>query len=154
MELKLLNKGYMPARPWKRALALIIDIVVLDFFVFSGFGSAVRGIVSYDSMLSSPEIRLRVILIGFIMLFFAYIYFSSLEYLLGQTIGKYILDIYVVDKSSARLPLGKALLRNICLIPVFPFYFLIFIDAAYFLIKSKRVSDAFAGTEVVEKVHY
>ena len=141
------------ASPWKRAFAFLIDFFIVDIFIFGAYSGIIDNNYSFSSIFNNG-FSANILLVAFFMLFFSYVYFFSLEYILGQTIGKYILGLYVVDNGFNSISFGQALLRNIELLPVFPFYLFAFIDFFYFLAKSKRTLDFLSRTDVIEKGIY
>jgi uncharacterized RDD family membrane protein YckC len=123
------------AKPWKRLLAWLIDQVML---------SALVSLPVY-LMLGEPYPYVRTLEISMLA---SLVYFTSLEGMLGRTVGKLVLSITVYGENGRRVGFSKALLRRIGLVtPVLGFF-----DAAAILAtpKRQRLFDVIAGTVVVE----
>ena len=80
---------------------------------------------------------------------------SCAEGLLRQSIGKIFTNIYVVSETK-ELKLWQLLVRNLFLIPFFPFVLLWIVDPAFmfFTKDNKRLSEILSKTKVVEKYQY
>ncbi|MBI4738492.1 RDD family protein [Candidatus Woesearchaeota archaeon] len=153
-----------PAVLWKRALAFIIDLFVIDLFIFSSFrqillsslGSSAGFSATYHFLLSNSEIRRALLYVFILVSLFVLSYFILLEYLTGQTIGKMIVNILVVsvrDPNRAGTPgFLQCLVRSIFLFPVVPFIILWLIDPIYYLFnKDQRFLEYLSQTRVVER---
>jgi uncharacterized RDD family membrane protein YckC len=95
-----------PAGFWIRAVALLIDglvcvLVRLSLEVVAGrmWGREIDGSALLQSM------------IGLFTLLFTALYATVLHALDGQTLGKLVVGVRVVDVTGGRLPFGAALLR-------------------------------------------
>ena len=96
-----------PAGFWIRGVALVIDFVIFSLVQTSltGLARLVGGLDADESMSVAP-------LVGFFTLLFAALYTSALHAMCGQTIGKMLVRIRVVDVDDGEVPpFGAALLR-------------------------------------------
>ena len=96
-----------PAGFWIRGVALVIDFVIFSLVQMSltGLARLVADLDPEESMSVAP-------LVGFFTLLFAALYTSALHAMGGQTIGKMIVGIRVVDVDDGELPpFGAAFLR-------------------------------------------
>jgi len=124
---------------WKRAGAMLIDflaiILLFYFIIFTNF---------FDN---------RVLFTGY--LYLAYlsplIYLVALESIYGQTAGKMLLKIKVIQKSGKKASFGKCFLRNLLrLVDMLPAFYLIGILLIVFTDKKQRLGDLATGTVVVD----
>ncbi len=149
-----------PALVWKRMLAFLIDIIILEFIVFSPFSSLMQQIFGggkfslskYSYIAGSPEKMQAMILIALFATLLALIYFSVIEYKLNQTPGKIIMGIYIIS-SSRDLRYWQCLVRSLFIIPIFPFILLWVIDPIYALFNkdNQRLFELLSKTKVVER---
>ncbi len=76
-------------------------------------------------------------------------YFTALEYKIGQTFGKMLLNLYIgnLKDKKKRASLGQIFVRNLTK----PFPVVLAIDTAYmFFVRGRqRLFEKFSGTEVV-----
>ncbi|PIN87173.1 hypothetical protein COV19_01115 [Candidatus Woesearchaeota archaeon CG10_big_fil_rev_8_21_14_0_10_44_13] len=155
-----------PASIWKRMLAFAIDILLIDMVLFWPFENLFERIMPLDYkslsdirslagvFSSSPEMMGTVTLITISMGALAVLYFALMEYKLGQTIGKMLLNIYVISerKDEKTMTLWQALLRSIIWLPAFPFIIFWIIDPLYALLNqnSQRLLEYASKTRTVE----
>lgn len=95
-----------PGGFWRRALALVVDLAVFVLVQFS-FGY-VAGRIWGAGIDDVPEFHVTVVL--FTLLFTA-VYTTALHAHGGQTIGKALAGVRVMDVQGRPLPAGAALLR-------------------------------------------
>lgn len=156
-----------PASIWKRVIAFLIDILFIDLVLLWPFESLFKrfmpegytGINSIRSMqeffLTSPELTRLVTVATVAMGMLIVLYFTLMEYRLGQTIGKMLMKIRVVsEKNSGKDPVKpwQALLRSIIWLPMFPFIVFWVIDPLYVFLNqnSQRLLEYASRTRTVE----
>ncbi|MFO8016195.1 MAG: RDD family protein [Candidatus Woesearchaeota archaeon] len=153
-----------PATAWKRVLAFMIDFIIIDLVLFWPFESIIRdllpvgsGISAVESMVSSsPEMMAGLTIISVLLGIIAILYFTAMEYVLGQTPGKMVLGLYVKDLSGGKPKKGiekwQALVRSIIWIPVFPFIILWVLDPVYALFnqQNQRLFESISRTSTLE----
>lgn len=151
-----------PALLWKRIIAFIIDIAILDMIFSFAFGwlisSSSSGNMSFSqtyemmkSAAGSSELK-TVFLIIFLL---AFVYFYKLEKRYGQTIGKKLLNIYVVS-TKEKFIWWQAFLRNIGLLPLL-FLPIILLADPFFMAFSRTgqtLSEILSQTKSVEVFKY
>ncbi|MEK6955686.1 MAG: RDD family protein [Nanoarchaeota archaeon] len=140
---RMLNREYS-ASLWKRALAYLIDSIILNFVVVLQFDG------SFSQLkLLKPEINTGIIMASLIIIVLQLLYFTILEYKLQQTIGKAILNLYVKSTLNGELKFTQVLLRNITK----PFGIILLIDVIYMIYKkgNQRLFEVLSNTQVVEK---
>ena len=147
----------MPASLWKRAVAFIIDLLVIELviaFPFRNILDKIMPIISikdaYSYLQSHPDISIKMNIVAIIIGLLALLYFAVIEYKTQQTIGKMFMNIYV--KSTAKkLAFWQCLARNMLFIMVFPFILLWIIDPlfAVFTREHRRLSEILSKTMVV-----
>ncbi|MBU0461853.1 MAG: RDD family protein [Nanoarchaeota archaeon] len=130
-----------PAAIWKRALAFVIDLLLIDFIVIGPFKDVILSLAGYSTkqtwgmILTEPNNMASIMLIFALVSILALLYFVLTEYVLGQTIGKIIMKIRVVSLVPDRPwpGFGSCLIRSLFIIPVAPFYFLWIIDPIFMM---------------------
>lgn len=121
---------------WRRAIAVIIDIVLIGIVT-----SILNGI------LAQARLGLLASLVGIVITFGYYIY---LEGTYGQTIGKMALDIVVVTEDGDPIEYGPAAIRTILrIIDALPVFYLIGIILVLVTDRKQRLGDIAADTVVV-----
>jgi len=145
-----------PASVLKRILAFIFDIILLEFIVVFPFRKIFLSQIPMDSITETadffainPETTTTLYISSGIVAALAIIYFSVLEWRFQQTVGKMLFGLYVTDK---KLNLMQCVLRNIFLVPFFPFI-LLWITEPLFMFFNKehqRLLEIFTKTKVVE----
>lgn len=148
-----------PALLWKRIAAFAIDIIILGLFVFVPFRGVFAASMEEASFMASlKSITSNDELIGeftpyyIAMSLLTFLYFFILESKMRQTIGKKILNLYIVS-DYGEIKKWQAFVRNLLFIPVFPFDWLMIIDPVFMFFKSsnQRLSEILSKTRVVEK---
>lgn len=163
--------------PCKRCLAFLIDMIIVNLIFIQPLMINVQNMLPEDIVeLSFAELReviesnaalaqqLNNLSILAIVLVLAY--FILLEYIAHRTIGQYILRLRVVayahtlslrlDKKKLVKPLAlkplllQVIIRNICLVPLFPFILLWFIEPVWLFWKKTTLLDYYTNTAVVE----
>lgn len=121
---------------WRRAVAVIIDIVLL-------------GIVT--SILSGILVRAGLPAVGGLTsLLISFAYYIYLEGNYGQTIGKMALDIVVVTEDGDHIDYRPAALRTVLrIVDVLPVLYLVGIVAVLLTDRKQRLGDMVADTVVV-----
>ena len=148
-----------PSLIWKRIAAFFIDILIINFVVLIPFRRLFSGIIPKDysflqsySLLSSASSH-AVLLnsVSIAISIFVILYFYLLERRTGQTIGKALMNIYVIGDGKAVKP-WQILARSMFFIPVFPFFLLWVIDplTMFFTRTNQRLSEILSKTRVVE----
>jgi uncharacterized RDD family membrane protein YckC len=151
----------------RRLLAFIADILILDFFVLDPFRSLFRSSLPsgnfteiYNFIMNNQAFMGQVYVSSVFMALVTIVYFAVMEWKFGQSLGKMIFRIYVVAEAGGRgrkpaegITFWQSLLRNLYLVPLFPFYLLIVIDPVYmfFNTKNQRLSEVLSRSIVVEK---
>ena len=108
---------HIPAPLWKRLLAYIVDALIIGFFVdvsFIGLSKKALGDLSEKTFLSAaiPEITSLIIIMTLVSVILSLLYWSVLEYKLGQSLGKMLFGLYVASETK-KLTFVQTLVRNI-----------------------------------------
>ena len=148
-----------PALIWKRIVAFLIDIFILALFVFLPFRGVFAGSMreasfmeSLKNIASNGEFIKEFIPYYIAMSLLTFLYFFILESKMQQTIGKKIMNLYIVSDNN-QIKKWQAFVRNLMFIPVFPFDWLMIIDPVFMFFKSsnQRLSEILSKTRVVER---
>lgn len=141
----------------RRVLAFLIDM--LAGFAVLGTVAAVcllvfglLAVAEETAKTGPPEMSLALLMvfgIGFVasLALLSIVYFPVLEWRFGQTLGKYLLGIYVVGEDGLRPSLPATIVRRI---PFFLEFFWIDAIVAFFTERNQRAFDLVARTVVVE----
>ena len=146
-----------PATLWSRIGAFLIDLMVLDLVLGNSLQSILASIVpagdfkgafAYVQAHSQAAVSLSLVMISFGIL--ALLYFSFLEYKLGQTIGKIFMRIKV-ESLTKKAGFFSYLVRNMCLLLIFPFNLLLIIDPLFMLFsrEGRRLGEILSKTRTI-----
>ncbi|MFP4111545.1 MAG: RDD family protein [Candidatus Woesearchaeota archaeon] len=169
------KKNYLvPASPLKRFAALVIDIFLLNFVVISPFSGVLRRIIpteniSYEWILANSEVTSIIYVLMFFIALLSLLYFAVLESRLGQTLGKMMMNIHVINLSDLirsgekqktkaksiserKISFFQAVIRNLFVFPFFPFALLWIIDPAFMIFSKngQRLSERLSKNMTVE----
>jgi uncharacterized RDD family membrane protein YckC len=167
MDLKLPEKRVFigPATLWKRMLAFILDLIILDFFVVAAFRGVMTrvagdttGFMATVRKLGENSLQLQAITMMFmIIVMLAMTYFVLLQYATGQTLGCMLLSIHIVfaqgENEFERPRFWQCLVRNLFMIPTLTFVLLWAAEPVYFFAarKGQRLTEWMSRTKVVEQ---
>lgn len=141
----------------RRVLAFFIDMLVglAVFGTVAGMGLLIFGLLAVGEELTKtgpPQMTMASLVVvgaGFVasLALLSIAYFPVLEWRFGQTLGKYLLGIYVVGEDGLRPSLPATIVRRI---PFFLEFFWIDAIVAFFTERNQRAFDLVARTVVVE----
>jgi uncharacterized RDD family membrane protein YckC len=144
---------------WKRIGAFVVDVLIVYVIVLFALGDKILPAVddaasfaeTYAAMAESPGIADGV---SFIFSILMLVYYILLERKFGQSIGKMVVNIYVVPSLPDKQAVStlQHIGRSMFLIPMFPFMLLWLIDpiAMLFTKDNQRISEKLSNTKVVE----
>jgi uncharacterized RDD family membrane protein YckC len=148
-----------PALIWKRVLAFLADILVLNLVVFFPFKKILSKMIpdlksyseAYNFILANQSYSKVIVLVSVVMALFAILYFVLLQYKLKQTIGMMLFNISVISEIK-KLSVLQCIIRSIFLIPIFPFFLLWIIDPLFMIFTktNQRLSEVLSKTKTVE----
>ncbi len=143
-----LSTKNLPAAFWKRVLAYVIDMLIINLIIISPFEGFFRKFEKTSALFFKTQVNKNFLMITLVIVLLTLAYFVLLEYLTKQTIGKMVLNIYV-GSIIKELSLQQVVLRNITK----PFSIVLLIDIIYMFFKktNQRLFEVFSGTIVVEK---
>lgn len=126
---------------FERVVAFLIDVV--------GF-SILFGFLSNLLLLVSETLGLLVGSLSVPLLFAYFIYFEA-EY--GQTIGKMVMNVVVVDESGGSIGYRDSAIRTLLrIVDALPAFYIVGLVAIYFTDRNQRLGDLVADTVVVKAV--
>ena len=141
---------------WKRTLAFLIDILIINAVILSPFRAAINSLLPEPgstsemiSFLTSTDLPASLYIIAFSISLLIYLYFVLMDFKIGQSVGKVVMKLSVKPKD---LKLWQCLVRNLELIPFFPFAILMFLDPIFLIFKGYRLSEHLAKTATIEQV--
>lgn len=147
-----------PALLWKRFAAFFIDLLILFLVVFIPFRSFISSTIPENysfsdayELLSANQDIYYLIPVYIVMLLLVFLYFFMLEKKMSQTIGKKLMNLYIVSDTT-ELKKWQVLVRNMLFIPIFPFDLLLIIDpiSMLFTRTNQRLSEILSKTRVIE----
>ena len=140
--------SFQLAGPVVRCLAWIVDFIAI-MAISQGFRilGGIAGIISEDLASAVATIGYFVVSLG---------YGIACEWLWrGQTIGKRLVHLRVMDAHGLRLQFHQVLLRNLLRsVDMLPGFYLVGGLACYFSSRAQRLGDLAANTIVVHAVKY
>lgn len=141
-----INTKAIPASLWKRAVAYIIDIAILDLIIAFPFRDHFKEytFTTFQDILNASNDQTLATL-AFALGIFSLLYWVILEYNVHQSLGKMFMNIYVAPQETTLL---QIIVRNITKV----FQAALFVDVLYMLFKRghQRLFEIFSRTEVVE----
>lgn len=152
-----------PALVWKRVIAFIIDMLIINLVVLFPFRSIFEGILpedysfseAYKFLSSSTNYTSFLTSVSLIMSVLIILYFYMMERKMSQTIGKMLMKVYVASDNKD-LKAWQLLARNLVFIPIFPFILLWILDPLFmfFTKTNQRLSEILSKTKVMEKYSF
>lgn len=145
---------FQPANIGSRAVAVLIDtlIITITLIVFFLLGFLVIDGMEGIFHIGQSEFFILALII---IIFFAisYGYYIFFEYFTsGQTPGKKVAGIRVIQENGHSITLLASILRNLMrIIDYLPSFYFLGILMIYFHSKNKRLGDLVAGTVVVHE---
>jgi len=148
------------AKLWKRLIAFVFDLFLINLILFSPFRGIIGDILpettSFQETITyiqeRPELIdsmnwIRIIMSGMVIL-----YFTLMERLFSQTVGKMIMHIKV-ESLDEKLRVWQCLARSLFFIPLFPFglFFIIEPISLLFVKDNRRTLELLSKTRTVEK---
>jgi uncharacterized RDD family membrane protein YckC len=156
---KINELKYAKASIWKKIGAFILDVIIINILMVSNFTSKLSqyfGKISIeDAMNNSVIIPESVYFMIFVMMILVLLYFTFFDYYLGQTPGKMIMKIKVIEftnegKILQEISFVRALVRNFYVLPFFPFYIFWIIEPIYLGIYNERLLERFTNTRTID----
>lgn len=146
--------GNTDASIWRRAGALIIDLLIVNLVIISPFQKVFTKMIDPELSLTETMNQLQGTvnpilywaLIFIVMLTLTY--FTIFQLKLKQTPGMMILKL----KVKGKLTTWKTILRNLYLIPFFPFYILWIVEPLHLLLKGRRLLEEWTNTKTIMEV--
>jgi len=152
MKLYQYNASY-----WRRLLAFIVDIILCDLFLFSVWDILLIKKIGadysslYNALINDSGLLVLFYLILGCMTILLLAYFTIFTILCRQTPGMMLFKIRVVSLTDD-LSVGQVFVRNLILIPFFPFSLLWIIDPIhlFFSGQGQRWTEKLSKTKIVQ----
>ena len=143
---KLLGKNDI-APFWKRFIAYILDSLIINLIIVLPFKGILDSVYKGNLFKMGFNDIKSAILIITLMSFLTLFYWVLLEYRTQQTIGKYLMNIYVMS-TNKKFSFLQIVIRNISKISA-P---LLILDVVYmFYNNNQRYTEKLSETRVMEK---
>lgn len=152
------KKNAVPASSFKRLIAFLIDMLIINLALAAPFRGVLSDLVPSTSVAENIQILQsgtgmikQLYLAVFFLTLIALLYHVLMEYYLKQTPGMMLMKIAV--ESEKKLVFVQCVLRNLFIIPFFPFFFLWLIEPLHMFFdpKSRRFMEKISRTAVVQK---
>ncbi len=137
------------ARLLRRVAAFLADILFLDLFVFGQFSSLLPSATGFAELARNFTLTPALSAAATAMALLAFAYFALFEYLLAQTPGMMLLSL-----RTENVTLGRAFVRNLYLIPFFPFPLLWVLEPVHLLWRKTRLLELVSRTRTIEEIRY
>jgi len=148
-----------PALVWKRLLAFLADLLIINLVLFFPFRKIISKSIpefssyseAYKFLAANQGYTTTLTIVSLIMALFALLYFALLEYKIQQTPGKMLFNISIVSDTK-KLGLWQFIVRSLFVIPIFPFFLLWVIDPLFmfFTKTNQRLSEVLSKTKTIE----
>lgn len=150
-----LKEKLVPAVLWKRAIAYVIDIFIVNVIIMFPFQSMTKATQSssiresFRFFSQNVGVAQKVLLMGIVVMLMTILYWAVFEYRFGQTFGKLILKLQVRSVLKKDLTLAQCFLRSISKVSTL----VLVIDCIPIIFRKshQRYLEKSSGTEVVEK---
>lgn len=150
----------IPARLWKRAIAFVVDLLVINAIILFPFKSYFRSVVpttNYSEAImyvsSNPSIIDTMSKIAIMVSILVVLYFSLSNFKAGTTIGKFLFKLKTksLDKESKY---WQFLVSSLTFILVMPFMLLWIVDPLHMFLteKKQRFMERISKLQTVEEV--
>lgn len=143
---------------FKRSLAFLLDFAILSVTILAPITTLLEKITPTTDFHTTYALfvennKMSTIITWTMIFVFTLImtYFILLEYLIGQTAGKRIMKLEVVNITNQTPTLMQCILRNLVLLPVFPFIIFWVIDPLYLLFTKQALSEQLTKTRTIFK---
>jgi uncharacterized RDD family membrane protein YckC len=145
---------------WRRALAFILDLFIINLVIVSPFremfskyfynGSLSQGL-SQSLSFSETILPSNLYWAVFLIFLLALLYFAFFEYYLGQTPGMMLLRIKAISlkEKDGQIKLWSAIVRNCYILPFFPFYIFWIIEPLYLAFYKERLLEKITFTKTI-----
>tara|TARA_Y100000310_G_C20557282_1_gene751210 strand:- start:460 stop:993 length:534 start_codon:yes stop_codon:yes gene_type:complete len=144
----------------KRGVAFVIDIAIINLIISYPLKSYINQLIptftsfteTYNYFLANQELSYSLMSISIAISVLSIAYFTILESNLGQSIGKKFLHLKVISLEK-NPKIWQHIIRNIFLIPLFPFLLLWIIDPIYIFFNTdgQRLTESISKTKVIEE---
>ena len=154
---KSLNINHNNVKVSRRLLAFALDLFLIDILILSAFNEVflklipVKSVSSAFTLLQSNQALANTLYgIFLLVVLLSFAYFVLCQYMIGQTLGSMIMRFRVIpitrtkskskhiNQSNPPL-LWQCFVRNLFVIPVFPFILLWIADPLYFFLAKKNI---------------
>ncbi len=149
-----------PALVWKRLLAFLADLLIINLVIFFPFKKILQGSIpdvasyseAYNFLASNQNYVKTLTIVSLIMSLLAILYFALIEYKIQQTPGKILFNIFIISDTK-KLAFWQCIVRSLFLIPIFPFFLLWVIDPLFmfFTKTNQRLSEIISKTKTIEQ---
>ncbi len=154
-----------PASLIRRLIAFVLDLLIIDVVVASPFKNKLSSALPRASSISelqnivqgSQVLIAQISLIILAISVLSLLYFSFMQMILGQTVGMMVLNIYVVKQEKKQIlkpGIWQCIIRNMFVIPFFPFFVLWLTEPLFLLFsrERRRLLEVISGTMTVEEM--
>jgi hypothetical protein len=135
----------LDAPAWRRILAFLADLLVIDVIIvgpFERFYQDIKmGSIAESLAAIPPQAVAATVAIGFLAL----LYFMLMEHVLGSTVGMSVFGLAVAGDRT----FWQCLVRNLYALPFFPFTLFWIIDPVLLFWRKERLLERWSSTSTV-----
>lgn len=131
----------------KRTLSFIIDIMFINIIIAWPFQKIIEK-YTIDEFSINMVLPTKIYFITLIIFILAMFYFTFMEYYIGQTPGQMIMNIKSVA-IKGELTFWKALIRNIFILPFFPFFIFWILEPIHLILYKQRILEKWTNTNTI-----
>lgn len=140
-----------PAALWKRAVAYLIDSVIIGLLIALPFQNILKGFEDkpFTFFFTNIDVSMQMFFVTLVSALILMAYWTIFEFRFQQSIGKMLLNIKVHSLKGS-LTVRQAFLRNLSKISTL----LLLLDVIYLLVKKghQRYLEIISNTEVTEGI--
>ena len=134
------------ANPFARLIAILIDMTCISLII------SIVGKLSQPFLETNPDVGQSIMILAGFIVAVGYFIFSEAAWK-GQTLGKRLLKLQVIDQAGLKLQFGQIVIRNLFrVIDSMPFLYFVGGLFAGLTPKSQRLGDLAAHTIVVQRM--
>jgi uncharacterized RDD family membrane protein YckC len=135
---------YSAAGLGRRTVAFVLDLVFINIFLAAPFQTLLTSFfdtAGWNVVNIPAHIYASIFFISIVTL----LYFALLQYYQQQTLGMMALGLYVMPRPSA----WQSIVRNVFIIPFFPFNLLWIVEPAAIVFTGRRILERVTDTDTV-----
>lgn len=131
----------------KRTLSFIFDILLINIIIAWPFQRILEK-YALEKVSINMVLPAKIYFITMIIFVLAMFYFTFMEYYIGQTPGQMIVNIKSISLNG-EMTFWKSLIRNIYILPFFPFYIFWILEPIHLILYKRRLLEKWTDTDTI-----